>query len=160
MHLVRDAFPQAEGEALTAAIVLGIGSPFARDDVGWQAIDLLEASGLCARHPGCTLAKLDRPGVSLLDAMRGYAQAILVDAMLTDDPPGTVRQLALDDLACLHSTSSTHELGVAETLALGERLDLLPPRLAVLGIRTGDSLPRGWGIRLAGELDEILSTTS
>jgi hydrogenase maturation protease len=120
-------------------LVLGIGSPFGGDRLGWEAIDGLIELGLTGQFPGhlLVLEKSDRPGTLLLERMGGFDSVILIDALTGGDEPGRVRCLSLDEFDRQASLLSGHGLGVAEALALGEVLGGLPPRLLLLAIEMG-----------------------
>ncbi|MBK1692754.1 hydrogenase maturation protease [Ectothiorhodospira mobilis] len=109
--------------------VIGIGSPQGEDRLGWEAARSLE--GLDRVSVVC----LDRPGPSLLHALEGETAVVLLDAMETDLPPGCVRLLRAADLITGGDGLSSHELGVAGTLALGRALGSLPGRLWLIGIQ-------------------------
>ncbi|HSM28395.1 MAG TPA: hydrogenase maturation protease [Thioalkalivibrio sp.] len=131
--------------------VIGIGSPVAQDDLGWAAIDLLRMAGLDA---SLDLLTLDRPGPALLEYLGRGEQVILIDAMQSGQPPGSVRDLALGELIASAGMPSTHALGLAETLRLAEALDALPERLHLLGIEMGmPGAENGWR---AAALREVL----
>ena len=116
--------------------IIGIGSPFGADQAGWRAIDLLADSGLA----DCELIKLDRPGSDLLRYFEDAQDVVLIDAVLTDQAPGSVVRLARDDLSLAACRTSSHGFGVAEALQLAERLELLPPHLLLIGIQVGPDL--------------------
>ena len=114
--------------------IIGIGSPFGADRLGWQAIDLLAGASL----PATELLKLDRPGSELIRYLAGVDEVVIIDAVQSGGcRPGTVLALARSDLACLPALNSSHGFGVAEALALAERLDALPARIRLLGIEAG-----------------------
>jgi hydrogenase maturation protease len=75
--------------------------------------------------------RLDRPGPALLDAIAGRAEAILVDAAVTDCSPGTVHRVDAEDILTAPSVASSHGLGLAHALKLGRALGILPPRLTL-----------------------------
>lgn len=116
--------------------MLGIGSPFGEDSLGWQAIDGLIGLGLPERLASheVVLEKADRPGVLLLEHMRGMDAVFLIDALVGGGEPGRLHCLGLDELAQEERLLSGHGLGVAEALALGEALGDLPGQVLVLGI--------------------------
>lgn len=71
----------------------------------------------------------------LIDAWKGADDVIVVDAVMTGAPVGTVRAWdARQPLASVRTTASTHGLGVAEAIALAHVLRCLPARLQVYGI--------------------------
>lgn len=130
---------------MSPVCILGIGSPFAGDDLGWLLAKALERSSLPRYFPaGMVHIRLcDRPGSLLLPAMRGARLAILLDAMRSGAPPGTLRRLDMLELDDSAGLLSSHGFGVAEALALGRALEELPPRVLIYGIETGQapSLP-------------------
>lgn len=116
-------------------VILGIGSPFGDDRIGWAAAEAIRAaSWYGALQPRLRVVALDRPGVGLLAEMAHADQAIVIDAMRTGALPGTVRRLVTDDLDAPAPACSGHDVGVIATLHLGRALDLLPRRLALFGI--------------------------
>ena len=118
--------------------IIGIGSPFGGDRAGWDVVDRLadEAWVKAKRQAGTLdLLKLDRPGMGLLEHLRGYQQVILVDAVIAPQhAPGTILTLQREALALLETPASTHGFGVAEALAMGETLDVLPEKLEIWGV--------------------------
>jgi len=116
--------------------IIGVGSPFGTDRLGWAAIEYLRAAGIEQRQSEGEIALWaeDRPGLGLLVAMRGAELVILIDAMHSGLPFGTVRRLETEQLIRRAGSISSHDIGVAETLAMGSTLGDLPPRLVILGI--------------------------
>ncbi len=133
--------------------IIGVGSPFGTDRLGWAAIDHLRAEGVEQRRSAgeVLLASEDRPGLGLLVAMRGAELAILIDAMHSGLPFGTVRRLDPSQLIRQAGPISSHDIGVAETLAMGATLGDLPPRLLILGIEAG-----GDGVGAAPDFSPLL----
>ena len=121
-----------EGSAPAAWKIIGVGSPVAGDDLGWLAIDWLRDAGF-DRH--AELLTLDRPGPALLDHLQPDAQVILIDAMDAGLPADTLRELVLDDLLTEARPPSSHDLGLAEALALAKALGVLPVRTHLFGIQ-------------------------
>ena len=68
---------------------------------------------------------------------------IVVDAMVSGAPPGTVRRFdALREaLPAPRAGASTHGLGLAEAVGLARALDRLPARLVLVGIEGADFSP-------------------
>ncbi len=110
--------------------VVGVGSPFGEDSVGWRVIDQLQP---LLGGGAVELIKVDRPGVSLLEIMSDYQWVVLVDAV-TDAAEDIVvlDQAALVDLS--NGSLSSHAVGVAETIALGVALAQLPEHLCCIGV--------------------------
>lgn len=124
--------------------VIGIGSPFGFDRLGWDVIDRLHARalGAPALWSGVRLEHNERLGAPLLAQMRGARLVVLVDAVQTGAEPGALIRLEFDAVQPLRTTPSSHEFGVAQTLALGRALGELPPRVLVMGLEAGDQTPR------------------
>ncbi len=115
--------------------VIGIGSPYGADRIGWLAIERLRTSEAAARWGArVQFHTADRPGAGLLAQWRGAAQVILIDAMLTGAAPGTVRRFAAQELAQAQALLSSHGFGVRAALALAAALGERPVCLAVYGV--------------------------
>jgi len=117
--------------------ILGVGSPFGEDRLGWLAIDFIRASRWYrSQRAGAVSAEsLDRPGPALLAAMDGASHAVLIDAVRGAATPGTLLCVALEQLDwSADAFVSGHAFGLADTLLLGRALALLPPRLTLLAV--------------------------
>ncbi len=121
---------------MNSVCIIGVGSPIGSDSVGWDAIDKLERIGFLAKLPvgKVILEKLDRPGVGLLQYMRGADLAIIIDALVSTKEPGSVVALRSDEIVQQEGLLSGHGLGVADAIALGYVLGDLPEHLLLLGI--------------------------
>ena len=118
--------------------LIGIGSPFGDDLAGWEAVDRLAGQDWVKKKLQAgtmTLMKLDRPGLCLLDYMRAYDHVILVDAVIAPrHSPGMLLKLRRTELATLAHPGSAQCPGVADTLAMGDMLGMLPKRLEIWGV--------------------------
>ena len=119
-------------------VVVGIGNAARGDD----------AAGLIAAR---RLDGLEHEGdpVGLLDAWRDAEVAVVIDAVRSGAPPGTVHRFDASrsplPAALLRSSTSTHAVGLAEAIELGRALARLPPRLIVYGIE-GERFDAGAGL--------------
>lgn len=112
-------------------LVLGLGNPVLSDD----AVGLRVVQWLLPRlrdRPGVHLAEDVWGGLRLMEHMVGYQRAILIDALVSGAPPGTVTIL-MSDLIPTRRSVSVHDLNLTSALALGRRLGLDLP--AENGIR-------------------------
>ena len=114
--------------------VIGIGSPFGADQLGWLALEALEEAAI----PDLELIRLDRPGSGLLRYFEGVERVLLIDAVAAASEPGEVKLLNPADLSQSSCLTSSHGFGVAEALALAETLETLPAELWVVGIGAGN----------------------
>jgi len=123
-----------------------VGSPEGDDAVG------LAVAGALARGPALPedvrVLALERPGLDLLDALRSADFALIVDALRDGGAIGSIRRLVPTALARAARAPSSHSLGVAEALALGEALGALPPRVEILGIEIGGEGEGGCGAEI------------
>ena len=117
-------------------IIIGIGSPYGADQLGWQVVDQLKTRQAVLSKPNIRLETCDRPGTLLLDYMKGVQKAILIDA-IEGGTSGNMRMVDKQELLDEATPHSSHQLGVAEAILLGEKLHLLPQEMVLLGVETG-----------------------
>jgi len=118
-------------------VVIGIGNPYRRDDgVGLEVLRRVEE----LRLPGVRCMESDGESTSLCEAWRDASLAVVVDAVRSGAAPGTlhVGTMGADAVAVHTPRGGSHALSLADALALGEVLDRLPGRLAVVGVEAGD----------------------
>ncbi len=130
--------------------IVGVGSPHGDDQVGWLLIEQL-------RHDPQLKAETRavRNAVGLTDHLDGCRRLIIVDACRSGAPPGTITRFEWPDARIqLRHGTSTHGLGVADTLRLTEKLGRLPPRVVLFGIEVGECRPAA---DVDGELAGVLA---
>jgi len=90
------------------------------------------------------------PGLETVLLLQGRRCAIIVDAADIDKAPGEWQRLSSDESAVrsrdVQFGGAIHNAGLAEALALGRELDLLPPRLTIYGVQP---LELGWSSELS-----------
>jgi hydrogenase maturation protease len=120
-------------------IVVGLGNSILSDD----AVGLRVAAALrpmLADRPDIEVVEDEWGGLRLMERLTGYDQAVIVDAMRTGAPPGTIRKLSPDDLPTLHSASS-HDTGLPVALEVGRRAGARLPAtedIILVGIEAQD----------------------
>jgi hydrogenase maturation protease len=124
-------------------VVIGIGQSLRGDDAaGLKAVkQWQEAHPDTASQPKLRVELAELPGVGLLSLMEGAQAAILVDAVHSSAPPGTIHLLSEADLEGFGAGSgSAHGWGVTETLALGRLLnpEHVPARIQLVGIEASE----------------------
>ncbi len=102
--------------------IIGIGTRFGDDRAGLELAAQLRAAPPCDSEVFAS----ERPGVELIDMLAGAEAVIVLDAVRSGAVPGTIHDLALDDLPLPGVAVSSHGIGVADTLALGRALGCLP----------------------------------
>jgi hydrogenase maturation protease len=138
-----------------ALLVIGVGNAYARDD----GAGLAAARRLCERAGApAVLRELTGEGTALIEAWDGADTVVLVDAVSSGAPPGTL--LYLDAHAEAVPAGwfrySTHAFGAAEAIELARVLGRLPRRLIVVGIE-GARFDAGVGLScaVARAVDEV-----
>ena len=154
MHLLRDPLPQARGGAALSTAAVCLGSRYRGDDaVGPCVAERLRDAGVrlleCADEP-----------TRLLDDWEGLELLVVVDAVVTGAPAGTIHHVELGDgpLPRDLRLASTHAVSVADALELGRTLGRAPHRVVVLGVEgrafgMGDELTPA----VAAALDEVVA---
>jgi hydrogenase maturation protease len=110
-------------------LIIGCGNRERSDD----GIGILVAERL--RELGIEAETRVGEALDLIEAWKTADDVIVVDAMVTGAPVGTVQSWdGRQPLASVSTTASTHGLGVTEAIKLAHVLNRLPTRLQVYGI--------------------------
>jgi len=120
---------------MTAPVrIIGIGSAFGDDCLGWELAERLRSSTALSHWSDSVSVSLhDMPGASLLQAWSGAELVILLDAVRSGAVPGTVHRLDPAHLRAASHALSTHGFGLAEAVTLAASLDSLPRSLLFFG---------------------------
>lgn len=116
-------------------LVLGLGNTIMADDgVGPRAIEYIQQQGQLPDDvellDGGTL------GLDLLPRLEGVARLIIVDAVETGQPPGTLVRLAGHEVPlALEAKLSPHQMGLKDLLAVARLMDQLPEEIVLLGVQ-------------------------
>jgi hydrogenase maturation protease len=132
-------------------LIIGLGNPILGDDgIGWRVAEEVKrriadsrwqtTDSEAAISHQLSAIEVDcfaLGGLSLMERMIGYDRAILIDAVTTGQPPGTVCHFQLEDLPelpCAHTTAA-HDTSLQNALKLGRRMGAkLPSSVAVVGV--------------------------
>jgi hydrogenase maturation protease len=116
--------------------VIGVGSPFGNDSIGWEVIEKLvqQQSLMPLLFNRVELIKADRPGINIIQAFKNAEFVILIDAFFDKDKPGTVLRLNKNQLVTAQPSFSSHDFGVADAIQLAEKLNMLPEILLIFGL--------------------------
>lgn len=124
-------------------LVLALGNPLRGDDGAGAAV--LEALQACALPPDVSLIDGGTAGLETVLLLQDCDRALIIDAAEMGLAPGTWRcftpasvRMASGNLA---QRVTVHYAGLAEALALGEALNILPPHILIFGIQAADI---GW----------------
>ena len=111
--------------------VVGIGSPFGDDQVGWLVIEQLHGRRL---SPGVALSALDRPGSALIQSLQDVDWLILIDALSCRGKTGQIIRIDPEQAEAGSSKLSSHGLDLAQTLNLAAALGCRPRHIDIYGI--------------------------
>ncbi len=122
-------------------MVIGIGNTMRRDD----GVGILAVEELANRIPpdAADLTTMDGESTRLIEAWTGVDRAVVVDAMRSGEPAGSVRRIEVgrDALPAWAPLASSHHAGLAEAVDLGRALDRLPDHLVIYAVEVADVSP-------------------
>ena len=116
-----------------SALLIGVGST----DRGDDGIGIAVAREAARREVrGVEVIQVPDPA-SLVDVWDGLDRVVVVDAMSSRRPPGTVTTVDVTEAPLPEggwAAGGTHALGLAAAVELSRALDRLPRRLVVVGV--------------------------
>jgi hydrogenase maturation protease len=137
-------------------LVLALGNPLRGDDGVGAAV--LQALGACAMPAGVELLDGGTPGLETVLLLEGHDKTIVIDAADMGLRPGQWRRFVPEHgrlpITEAHLRGTLHSAGLAEALALGEALNLLPPELVIYGVQPAEM---GWAAGLSHEVETAVA---
>jgi hydrogenase maturation protease len=121
---------------MSRTVVIGIGNPLRGDDAAGVAV----ADRLRPRVPtGVEVVACSEEPSRLMEAWDGAESLVLVDTVSSGAEPGTLHRFEAGEVAVPARTfrSSTHAIGIADTIELARALGRLPQRVRVYGVEAG-----------------------
>jgi hydrogenase maturation protease len=115
-------------------LVLGLGNLLCQDDgVGVAAVAWLLA--LYEPAPGVRVLDGGTLGLSLLPTLESADTVLIVDAIRSDGPPGSLVRLEGEEVAhAAEHRLSVHQVGVSDLIGAARWQGSLPGRLLLLGL--------------------------
>lgn len=135
-------------------VVIGIGNPLRGDDAaGVEVVERLRGHV----PDGVEVASCDEEPSRLIETWANADAAVIVDAVASGASPGLLHRFDAGETGIpAHALrSSTHAIGLAETIELARALGKLPPRVLVYGIEGSDF---GTGRPLSPEVEAAVET--
>jgi len=125
---------------MTELRVLGIGSPFAEDRVGWEVIKLLQKDSVLTNYPKekLLISYHDRPGLRLIELMEKAKTVFLIDAVRSETTEGRLHCFKNKDLLNMKETCSSHSFDIAHAIEIAKALNVLPKQIVFYGIEIKD----------------------
>jgi hydrogenase maturation protease len=141
---------------MAETLILGLGSLFRGDDgVGPAVVAALQKRDL---PRGVIIEDGGTPGLELVLLWQGYRRVFIVDAADMGLEPGTWRRFLLEEASLPFADSSLqgtlHGVGLAESIALAEALDVLPPQIVFYGVQPAHI---GWSASLSEAVRSAVS---
>jgi hydrogenase maturation protease len=125
-------------------LILGLGNPLITDDsVGLRVAN--ELRPLLADRADVEVSEDYWGGLRLMERMIGFNAAIVIDAIQTGAPPGTIHLLTPNSIATQRSASA-HDVNLATALEFGRQAEANLPendRIRLVGIEAEDILNFG-----------------
>jgi hydrogenase maturation protease len=129
-----DIYSLPPSGALPKVLVMGVGSILMTDEgIGIRAVEELLRR---YRFPE-NVEVLDggTSGIELLSYISGKDYLIIIDAIKSGNPPGTVLKVEGEDVPARFRTRiSPHQLGISDLLAAATLTDEIPKQLVLFGI--------------------------
>lgn len=115
-------------------LVLGIGNLILQDEgLGIQAIQQLQAQ--FEIPPEIEILDGGTSGMELLTPISDAEQIIILDAVKTGKPAGTIIRLDNEEIPTFFRTKvSPHQIGLADVLAAATLTDSMPRNLVLFGV--------------------------
>jgi hydrogenase maturation protease len=126
---------------IAAAVVIGIGNRYRRDD--GSALRVIDA--LAGRVPASTVVlESDGEPARLIDSWADMPLAVVVETVRQGTAPGSITGIRWEEhVGPSHSGEhGSHSLGILEAIALGLAVGRMPRALRIVGIEPQDL---GWG---------------
>ena len=121
-------------ETAPGTVIIGMGNRLLSDDGVGYAVAVAVAERLKSRM-NLAVTELHTGGIRLMEAMVGFKRAVVVDAMLSGSPPGTVRRFDPKDFVTTKNTFSSHDTDFATAYDLGRMAGVtLPEQVSFWGI--------------------------
>jgi len=122
-------------------LILGLGNPLVSDDsVGLRVAEELKTR--LADRPDVEVSEDYWGGLRLMERLIGYDRAIVIDAIQTGGPPGTIIWLTPGDLPTQRSASA-HDVNLPTALEFGRQAGMPLPAdqsIRLVGIEASDIL--------------------
>jgi len=119
-------------------LVMGVGNLLKGDDgFGEEVLGRLESEDL---PDSVELLAAGTSIIDLMGALEGRRKLIVIDAVRGGNPAGTLYRFAPEevDYATL-PTDSLHQLGLVETLRLGDLVGCRPEKTLLIGVEPADT---------------------
>jgi hydrogenase maturation protease len=137
-------------------VVIGVGNAMRGDDAAG-----LEVVACVRDEPGVERVAHEREPIEVLEIWAGADAVVLIDAVHSGAPAGTIHRLdaSAQALPAALVHTSSHTIGVGEVIELARTLGRLPPRVIFYGIE-GARFETGAAVspEVAAAIDSLADT--
>ena len=145
------------GDIHVKTILVGLGNTVLRDDgVGIYTVRAVREK---LGGTGVDIVEAELAGLELMEKLKGYDRAIIVDAIQLDgEEPGTVFRIRPDDIRITPRIASFHDIDLVTALELGKRLGFhMPTEVVIFAVQAEDvlTLEEGCLPAVAGIIPEL-----
>jgi len=134
-------------------LIMAVGNILRKDDGFADAVlEILEGENL---PEYVELFDAGTSAIDLMDVFSGRDKLIVLDAIRGGQAPGTLYRFSPDQVENgALPMNSLHQVGLLETLKLGELVDCKPDKTVVIGVQPADT---GLGIGLSPEVKNAVN---
>ncbi len=120
---------------ILSTLVLGIGNLIMTDDgIGVRVVQRLAEE--YSFPPEVEIIDGGTLGLDLLPLLEGLDRLLIIDAMETGSPPGTIRRLSGEEIPiAFESRLSPHQVGLKDLLAVSRLMGNPLPDMVLLGVQ-------------------------
>jgi len=121
-------------------LILGFGNPILTDD----GVGIRIAHKIKEENPYLEVIETSEAGIALIDHITGYDKLVIIDSIKTEEKPGELYKLELEDLKPAAYFSSTHGIDIATAFKLGESLGYkMPKHISLYAVEIRDNTTFG-----------------
>ncbi len=145
---------------ILSTLVLGIGNLIMTDDgIGVRVVQRIAEE--YSFPPEVEIIDGGTLGLDLLPLLEGLDRLLIIDAMGTGGPPGTIRRVDGEEIPiAFESRLSPHQMGLKDLLAVSRLMGHPVPEMVLLGVQP-ECIEPGMELSpaVAVQLDELISRT-
>ncbi len=121
-------------------LILGTGNILLRDEgLGVRAVEAFKRRYTTPENVACMDGGTG--GMKLLPVLKGLTHLIIVDAIASDSPPGSIHKFYMKDIANPPKLmTTTHQIGIKELLQLAD-FKGYDPQVTLIGMAPNDISP-------------------
>lgn len=133
-------------------VILGLGNILFQDEgVGIHLVHQLMQEAIALKTE---IIDGGTEALSLLGIVEAAEKLLVIDAISDSEPPGTVKVVPGEEVPlALALTTSVHQIGFQEVLALAQLRGRLPAQMVLIGV---EPQTIGWGMELTPLIAEQL----